>query len=173
MLVRGEAKLWLYFDFRLGLEVDAFMGIRSCRCCRETEIWRAMETSAAVFRRCSCSSVSVLLVSCRDFSVEDFLDVDSGAGLDTDADGVNDLDMELSEDLAEASESFRRGWAVVVDDVVALRERSLGGGAWIFTVLRLEAAKGATDVVDMLDAEVEAEWSELELPDPEIEDPAT
>ena len=46
---------------------------------------------------------------------------------------------------------------------VALRERNFSGGAWIFTVLRFELVKGAMEVVDMLDADVEVEWSELEL----------
>ena len=41
--------------------------------------------------------------------------------------------------------------------VVALRERSFGGGACIVTGFRVEAAKGAIDVVDMLDADVEVE----------------
>ena len=111
-----------------------------------------METSAAVFRRCSCSSVSVL-VSCL---LRELLGMDNGAGLDTKPDGVMDFDIEPDEDVVEASESFLRGW-VTADVVVALRERSFGGGAWIFTALRLEAVKGAMDVVDMLDAEVEVE----------------
>jgi hypothetical protein len=110
-----------------------------------------METSAAVFRRCSCSSVSVL-VSCLS---RDFLDMDNDVGLDTEPDDVIDFDIEPDEDVVEASESFLRGWATA--DVVALRERSFGGGAWIFTALRLEVVKGAMDVVDMLDAEVEVE----------------
>lgn len=61
----------------------------------------------------------------------------------------------------------------MVDVVVALRERSFGGGAWILTVLRLEDVNGAIDVVDMLDADVEVEWSELELVEPETEDVGT
>jgi hypothetical protein len=36
--------------------IVVLMGTRSCRCCLETEIWRAIETSAAVLRRASCSS---------------------------------------------------------------------------------------------------------------------
>ena len=75
--------------------------------------------------------------------------------------------LEVDDDAIDASESFRRGWVVAV--VVALRERSFGGGAWIFTILRLEAVKGAIEVVDMLEADVEAEWSELELVEPETD----
>lgn len=63
--------------------------------------------------------------------------------------------FEVDDIASEVSESLRRGW--VVDVVVALRERSLGGGAWIFIVLRLDAVKGAMDVVEMLDADVEVE----------------
>lgn len=167
MVLSGDGKFWLYFDLRLGFE-DAFMGMRSWRCCRETEIWRAMETSAAVLRRSSCSSISVLTSRC--FS-RDFLEIDGGAGLARGMDDRADFDID-PDDEVEASESFLRGWATV-DVVVALRERSLGGGAWIFTVLRLEAVKGEIEVADMLDAEVEVEWSELEVVEPETEDGVT
>ena len=53
--------------------------------------------------------------------------------------------------------------------VVPLRDRNFGGGAWISTVLSLEAAKGAMARVDMLDAEVEVEWLELELVESDAE----
>lgn len=45
----------------------------------------------------------------------------------------------------------------MVDVVVPLRERTLTGGACIFTVLRLKAVKGAIEVVDMLEADVDDE----------------
>ena len=56
---------------------------------------------------------------------------------------------------------------------MALRERSFGGGGWIFTGFSLACVKGAIEVVDMLDAEVEVEWSELELVEPEAEGAGT
>jgi hypothetical protein len=37
MVFKGEWKFWLYFDLRFGLE-EAFIGMSSWRCCRETEI---------------------------------------------------------------------------------------------------------------------------------------
>jgi hypothetical protein len=85
-------------------------------------------------------------------------------------DGVVDFEIEPDEDVVEASESFLRECA---EDVVPLRERSLGGGAWIFTVLRLVVVKGAMDVVEMLDADVEVEWSEEELVEPDTDDAGT
>lgn len=55
----------------------------------------------------------------------------------------------------EASEGLRRGWALVV---VALRDRSLGGGgACSVTVLSLEGVKGAMCVVDILDVDLDPE----------------
>jgi hypothetical protein len=77
--------------------------------------------------------------------------------------------LEVENDASEASESLR--WRRVVDVVVVLRdrERSFGGGAWIFTVFKFEAVKGAMEVVEMLDADVDVEWSELELVEPETE----
>ena len=99
--------------------------------------------SAAVLRRCSCSSSSI-----------GFIEAES---------------LRMENDASETSESL--GWGRVADVVVALRdrERSFGGGASIFTVCRVEAVKGATDVVEMLDADVDVEWSELELVEPETE----
>lgn len=143
----------MYFDVRFGLPF-AVIGIKSWRCCRETEIWRAMDTSAALLKRSSRSSCSVLLSMSIDFF------------------GAEEADRDG--DVRDASESFHRGkgW-VTIEAVVALRERSLGGGACILTVLRLEVVNGAIDVVDMLDADVEVEWSELELVEPEMEDAGT
>ena len=98
------------------------------------------------------------------------MEIDGGAGLSRGMDDRVGFDID-PDDEVEAAESFLRGWATA--DVVALRDRSLGGGAWIFTVLRLEVVKGAIEVVDMLDAEVEVEWSELEVVEPETEDGLT
>jgi hypothetical protein len=160
MVLSGDGKFWLYFPLRFGFEED-LMGISNWRCCRETEIWRAMDTSAAVFRRCSASSISFLASGLS----RDFLGRERGTGL-SETDGVVDFDIEPEDDVVEASESFLRGCVPVV---VPLRERSLGGGAWIFTVLRLLVVKGAMDVVEMLDADVEVEWSEEELVEPDTD----
>lgn len=57
--------------------------------------------------------------------------------------------------------------------MVALRERCFVGGAWIFTVFSFGDVKGAMEVVDMLDADVEVECSEAELVEPETEGAGT
>ena len=58
LIVFSGGIFWAYFSLKFGLLV-AFMGIRSWRCWRETEICRAIETSAAVLRRCSSRSFCV------------------------------------------------------------------------------------------------------------------
>lgn len=119
-------------------DAERLTGIRSWRCCRETEIWRAMEMSAAYLRRSwwSRSSVSVLLRlrvgrgSC-----------DCGCGWVVMGAGAPKVAFETSSAFIlgfgissaftlglETSSTFILGMAVVV----ALRFRRAGGG-WILT----------------------------------------
>lgn len=66
---------------------------------------------------------------------------------------------------SELDTSEGRAWITAV--VVVLRERILDGGDWMWTVLCVEDALCGVEVEEMLDAELEVEWS-----DPEDEEPA-
>lgn len=95
--------------------LDFLIGINSCRCWRETDIWRAMEMSAADLRRSSRSASSGVRV------------LEMGFGTVDDFDGVDSLDVErLGEPKAALDTSAGRGR--LAEDVVALRFRLVAGG---------------------------------------------
>jgi hypothetical protein len=98
------------------VEPDLVMGIRSCLCWRETEICLAIEISAAILRFSSRSSYSLSPASL----LLDF-------GIDVEGE---------QEDILRFSDGRGR----IVDEVVALRERVVGGGACICVCLGFEDA---------------------------------
>jgi hypothetical protein len=137
----GDGKFGLMPLFR-DEELDFLIGIRSCLCWRETEIWRAIEISAADLRRSSLSGSSLLGLA---------------TVLGTDMEGEANAVLETSD-----------GRGRVAEEVVALRFRLVAGGGWIWTCLCI--ALCGIVAVEILDAEVDVELpSDRDEVDPDTE----
>ena len=139
------------------------MGIRSWRCWRDTEIWRAMLMSAADLRRSSrASSVSMGRDGDGLFNETVEGEGEPKAALETSL-GRRVVGGLVSLGLREVDRSVGRWGAEVV--VAALLRRPVGAG-WIWICFWRGAALYGEEV--MLDADVEVEWlSERDEAEPE------
>jgi hypothetical protein len=146
----GDGKFGL--GFLRDEELDFLMGMRSWRCWRDTEIWRAIEMSAADLRR-SSRSLSSLVGSLA-----------AGLGMAVDL-GIETIGLLYA--MLETSEGPVR----IDEEVAGRRFRLVAGGAWIWTCLGVVLC-GIEDV-EMLDADVDVECpSDREEIDPDNDDGA-
>lgn len=110
---------------RRRLPLEVFMGMRSWRCWRETEIWRAMETFASVLRRAWVSS-------------SDFWESMDGRGCEWVAEGEGEM--------AVVRERMGSGWRVGESIVSAFCLGERLGMIVVVVVLKRESACAGREV---------------------------
>lgn len=164
------------------------MGTRSWRCWRETEIWRAMDTLAAVLRRSSVSTSSTgwgdmgeptKCLSLEEVGVD--VDTDEGVGdssgtlgksrerfsLVDERGDVDDDCCRPIDAIAVTSTAGRRGLRLGDAAALALRNLEMKTGAW----LSFDGTTGGAgcEGAVVLDVEVEAEWLDWEVAEPDTD----